>query len=415
MYRNWKIRAFLRPGGRHISLLFMCFFTAPASAEGFIETLRGIVDSHPQIEAAQASSVAGRADVSAARAAERPQLSLTVDTGWSRRGLTSLSDSAFLPSVKISQLLYDGDRTGSEIERRKSRARALEVEEERVFSELSNRLADTWVEWSRRATLLRISNEQVAALEQLHARVREIASFDQGRQSDVALVGTRLSLSMAAADGHRVALWDLRAQLRQIAASPIEPEGPLPDATPFLPRSLDAAFALVDNAPDLRIASHRFSEANASVDAARGWWKPQFALEAASESESNLRGETRMFGTVAVRLRTALTPFDGGGGTARLASAKASASAVRLEMDYRQRLLHDEVERQWILIRERSSRMTALEALVGNTDQSRDIVYEQFRLGRRSVLDLLSFEMERFNARAQLANEQFDLLSVRFC
>ena len=42
-----------------------------------------------------------------------------------------------------------------------------------------------------------------------------------------------------------------------------------------------------------------------------------------------------------------------------------------------------------------------LEALVGRADGAREIVFEQFRFGRRSILDVLSYDLERFSARAR--------------
>lgn len=387
---------------------------APLSAATFPEALQQISASHPRLAAAEQTAAAGRADINTARASRRPQVSLIGDAGWSRSGLTSRSDTAVLPGVRASQLIYDGGRVSADVAQRSFRAEALEVERERVRTELAERLADAYLEWDRQRSLLAIAEEQVSALRRLEGVVRAIAEYDRGRASDVALVATRLAQSEAARDSRRVAISDARTLIRQIAAADLEPEGDMPPPDPFLPATIEEAMASSDAHPSLLIAELDIRQAGAAVDAARAWWKPQLSLDAGSESESSLAGRTKLFGTVELKLRSALSPIDGGRGASGLASARASASAARLEAQFAQRSLRDEVVRQWTAVAERRSRLAALSALVASTDASSLVVAEQFKLGRRSILDLLSFEVERFTARAQLESERRDLLAAKY-
>ena len=62
----------------------------------------------------------------------------------------------------------------------------------------------------------------------------------------------------------------------------------------------------------------------------------------------------------------------------------------------------------------RGARLGPLSTLVDNTNASRDVVFEQFRIGRRSILDLLSFEIDRFSARVQLESERRDQLAAQY-
>lgn len=399
--------------GRTLVAAAICF-SSPLTAATFAEALRVVAESHPRLQAAEANAVAGRADVNTARASWRPQVALVGDAGFTRSGLTSRSDTALLPGVRATQLVYDGGRASAEIAQRRFQAEALEVDEQRLFSDIAGRLAEAYLDWSRQRALLEIAEQQVASLRAVEDTVEAIASYDRGRASDVALVATRLAQSEAARDARRVAIADARALIRQVTAADIEPEGEMPAPDAFLPASLDDALRAIEDHPSVRIAELDARQAGAAVEAARAWWKPRLSLDAGSESESSLTGDTRLFGTVELKLRSTLSPIDGGSGSSRLASARASASAARLEAQFAQRSLRDEVIRQWTAIAERSTRLAALSALVANTDASSAVVAEQFKLGRRSVLDLLSFEVERFAARAQLEAERRDLLTAKY-
>jgi outer membrane protein TolC len=392
----------------------MAFGVAPAAAVTFPEALAAAAEAHPQVAAARETAAAGRADIRAARAGWRPQVSLTGDAGWSRSGLTSKSDTALLPGVRASQMIYDGGRTSGEVERLKQRAEALEATRERAVLDVAQRLADAYLEWNRQRALLAIAEEQVTALAGLRETVAAIATFDQGRASDAALVTTRLSQAEATRDARRVALADARVLVRQAASADIEPTGDMPPVASMLPARLEAALAAAAAHPAVRAAAFDARAASAAADAARGWWRPQVSIDAGSQSESDLTGRSRLFGTLELKLRSTLAPIDGGAGAARLASARSAAAAARYDASFTETALRDEVLRQWTAVSGRRDRLPGLAALVGNTDESRNVVAEQFRIGRRSILDLLSFEVERFGARTQLETERQDLIAAQY-
>lgn len=138
------------------------------------------------------------------------------------------------------------------------------------------------------------------------------------------------------------------------------------------------------------------------------------AVEGARTSERDFRGDTHVLNAFAFRLRASVVPFDAGGGAARHASALAQLQASRWRADLARTSLEEQVRRLWAFQSERSARLSALADLVVRADAARDVVYQQFRIGRRSILDVLSYDLERFNTRAQLVNERYDIALTRF-
>jgi len=388
---------------------FLLAASAPAAADSFEQIVARLAERHPQLQAAELTARAGREDIRAARAARLPQVALTSDAGWNRSRANDFTNVGVNPGLLATQLLYDGGRARAEIGARGARAESLEAERDRVFANLSARLAEGFAEWSRQRALLLIAADQVAALKSLQEMVREIATFDRGRAADVALVATRLAQAENGRDARLVAIADAEAAIRQVAAEEVTPEGELPSLAGRLPTSVDAALALAADHPQLKVAESQRAEADALADGARGWWKPQLSLQAGGSSETELTGRDRPFGAVQVRLTSQLNAIDGGSGSARLASARARASAARMDVAFTREAVESEVRRQWTLVAERRARLAGLESLVRSSDASRDIVFEQFKIGRRSVLDLLSFELDRFNARSLLETERRDL------
>lgn len=399
-------------GRRCLVLAALTLPTCPATAQTFGEVLRQMGHGHPRIVAAEQLSRAGRADVSAARSAYRPQFGVETNAGWQTVG--GNSGFTVLPEAKVSQLVYDGGRTPAEIRRRKLRVDLLGVQEQSVLAEISVQLAQAWIDYSRASDLAFISWQQVSALQALDKLVVEIAQFDRGRASDVVMVESRLQQAVTTQQTRDIALVEASARIREISALPVEPKGAIPDIATFLPRNVEDAQALIAASPAVRIADIEVAENGETVRAAKNWWLPSLALEGARTSDISSRGDTRLFNAFAFRLNASVVPFDSGGGRSRHESAKATLESARSNAQLTRISLGEQARRLWTFQAQRTERLPTMENLVERADEAREVVFEQFRIGRRSILDLLSYDLERFNVRAQLINERYDIAQTQY-
>lgn len=387
---------------------------ASACAQTFPQVLQSMAEGHPRVTSAESLTTAGKVDVRAARSAYRPQFGIQTDAGWSDGNSNSASGFAILPEATVSQMIYDGGRTPAEIRRRKIRVELLGVQEQAVLADLSLQLAQAWIDYSRNTELLFVSERQVSALKALDELVTEIATYDRGRASDVVIVESRMQQAETTLQSRRIAQTEARARIREIAAVPVEPEGGIPDLTKVLPGSAQDCQALVAGSPALRIAEFQVAENAETVRGTRNWWAPQLAVEGARTSERTVGGNTNLLNGFAVRVRATALPFDSGGGRARHESARANLDSAQSNATLTRQQLGDQVQRLWVFQAQRTERLPSLEALVGKADEARTIVFEQFRIGRRTILDVLSYELERFNVRAQLVNERYDIVQTQY-
>jgi outer membrane protein TolC len=396
------------------ALAAMIAWPVPVRAETFREVLDQVAARHPKITAAKHLTEAGRADVADARSSYRPQFGVETDIGWTDGSSTRSSGIALLPEARLSQLVYDGGRTPAEIRRRKLRVDLLGVQERAALSEISLQLAQAWIDYARATELLSISEQQVAALQALDQLVVDIASYDRGRSSDVVMVESRLEQAVTTQQTRQIARTEARARIREIAALPVEPKADIPDIAQAIPKSGAECQALVAAIPAVRISEIEVAEGVETVRGARNWWLPHLAVEGARTSERTVQGDTRLFNGFAFRLRVTASPFDSGGGRARHEAAKASLESSRSNADLTRTSLRDQVSRLWVFQSQRTARLSSIENLVSKADEARNIVFEQFRIGRRSILDVLTYDLERFNVRAQLVNERFDIAQTQY-
>lgn len=409
-----RVLALSVPFWRSLLLAACVLPTVPASAETFGQVLEQIAAAHPRIIAAQQLTRAGRADVRAAKSSYRPQFGIETDLGYSRGNNNSASGVALLPEAKISQLVYDGGRTPAEIRRRKLRVDQLGVQEQKALADVSRQLAAAWIDYARAAELIDLGTQQVAALQTLDRLVVEIASFDRGRASDVVMVESRLEQAQTALQTREISMAEARARIREVSALPVEPEGNVPDIGAALPETPESGEAMAAGSPAVRSADIEVAESAETVRGTKNWWMPQLAVEGARTSERTFDGDTRLFNGSALRLRATALPFDSGGGMARHEGAKAQLQSAQASADFTRTALAAQVRRLWTFQSQRQARLPSLIGLIARADDARNIVFEQFRLGRRTILDLLGYELERFNVRAQLVNERFDIAQTQY-
>ena len=125
-------------------------------------------------------------------------------------------------------------------------------------------------------------------------------------------------------------------------------------------------------------------------------------------------GNRQWFGGYDVGVVTDWNPFDGGAGAARAAAAEAEVFAVTDVAAATRRDLETEVARHWTQMQSRSARTGSLDDLVEGARRVRAAYWEQFQIGKRSILDLLNAENETYQSRVSAATERLELIQVRY-
>jgi outer membrane protein TolC len=369
-----------------------------------------IGELHPRIVAATESANSSAYLTDAARGAWLPQVTANVQAGSNHSALYSGSNNSVRPGVTASQLVFDGGKTSNSIKAREEDTAAAIAQHNELKLTLTSRLAETYLEWHRQTELQKLSNEQLLALGKIEKTVADIASFDKGRASELTLVKMRISQLANSQEARSLAIRDVAMQLQQICSCTLVPTEAPPNLGKFLPVHEP------DNVGDLLRAQHpailgataRRNSANAEAEAAAAWWKPSVALQLSSQTEQDYFGKTRQFGLNSIGLSVSAPLFDGNTSNAREYAARARTRSSDADLTAGISELEAESHRLWMLVEQRKQRIATLKQLVQETNNTFDIVLEQFKLGRRNVIEVLSYENERFAARGQAISEEVD-------
>lgn len=378
-----------------------------AGAEPLANVVRDALGSHPAVAAAEAGAESGAFLVEQARSARRPRFAVVADPG---RRYDSAGGEVGDVGLRGSMLLYDGGRTRESIAREEDRAAVARATTRLTTQEVAARVCEIYLEWLRQEQLAALAAGNVATHQSLYDRVAEIASFDHGRGSDLLQVGARLEQARVVLAARRGAARDARAVLAHWVGREVSGVEPPRDPGSFLPATMADAAPLVERHPAVLAADAEARAATSVSQAAATWNRPRVELLATAGSPTGLAGERHYFDDLSLRVAASWMPFDGGDGRAGWRAAerqalqsKELARAARLDLSAHLAAL-------WSERAAREERLRGYDRVVETSAAVRDAYWQQFTIGRRSIVDLLNAEQEAFQARFSAEDERLGLV-----
>jgi adhesin transport system outer membrane protein len=383
-----------------------------ARAQSLGEAVAQALRTNPTVVAAQTAAQAISYDIAGAQTQMNARYGLILEPGFGYlrgAGNTSAGDVG----VQGVKPVYDSGRTDNEVARQRARLAGANQQLEAARTDIGLRVADAYVELVKQQSLAALARDYVAGIESLNARVEQIVKLDRGRGYDLLQTQSRLQQARLTQATREGTAQEVQSQLSQLVGQavrrPVEPPTPAP-----MPASLDQAIASLDRHPAVLAGLAEVEAARRAAAVAQAWDKPAFSVRGRVHSPEYPIGNRQWFGGYDVGVVTDWNPFDGGAGAARAAAASAQVLAATDVAAATRRDLETEVARHWTQMQSRAARTGSLDDLVEGARRVRAAYWEQFQIGKRSILDLLNAENETYQSRVSAASERLELIQVRY-
>ena len=267
------------------------------------------------------------------------------------------------------------------------------------------------------------SDRQVVALADENVR-RHRAVVDQIQTQVDAGGGSTADLDQARG---RLALAEatraqLIARLRDSEATYIESVGvpadeltlPQPDGA-AVPADRESALArALETNPALLAARANIEAVEGERDATDAPFLPRVDLELSAARNENVGGIEGPNNDVAAGVVFTYNFYRGGADTARRRAAAALASEAQSRFVETRRLVEQNARLSFNAYEAVRDRLPSLALYVESTNSALNAYYQQFSLGRRTLLDLLNVEGEVFQARTTFVDGEAALLVAQY-
>ncbi len=345
-----------------------------------------------------------------AKALYLPSIDLRADTGYESTDTPSINDKNLYrneATLTLTQLLFDGYGTSSEINRQEARVRSAAFRTYETAEFLALDITEAFLDVLRQRFLLKISETNVQDHLAIHEKIQFGNTAGKSTDGDFSQAKARLALA-------RANLESVRQSLAEAEALYLRHAGNLPkqDLVLFkLPadtagKDLDEAIHIAMlNSPTLGVFDSDLLVAKAEYVGSGSTMYPKFDIELAGSKGDNLGGikgdEERLSSLLVMRWNL----YRGGGDTARKKEFGQRKSVAHDRRINAGRALEQSIRDTWAA-REAAGRRAALFHKQGDANVKVVQVYkDQFSLYQgRTLLDVLDVQNELFVAHSNYVN-----------
>lgn len=316
--------------------------------------------------------------------------------------------------LTLSQILFDGFRTKYRIEQQEFLADSASYTINNIGENIALLTTEVYLEILRRQELLELTKNNVVIHQKILEQIKMLVEGGAGRKADVQQSSSRLSLAKSSLINAKGKLRDAEINYRRVT-------GKLPKTLVMpksmndnLPKNSDEALrlALIKH-PSLWIAKANLAAAKSSHSQSKSNLMPNFAFELGVSNKDNIDGVEGANDDISAMLTMRYNLFRGGADTARVQETAERIGAAKESIHSSQRIVEEDVLLSWNGLETIRARLEYLQEYVKSSEAVLDSYKEQFKLGQRSLLDVLDSENELFNARASLSSaKHVEILSV---
>ena len=404
--RRWSVASFI--GTIWITLAFQ------AHAESLRSVVAHAVATHPSIAASRATSNATVWDMKAAQSRLLPELDVSADIGPviidQPQGFDpQVNDEWRLQrqiSLTLRQILFDGGDRSNDIRRTAALADASSYRITEQSENIALDAVEAYIDVRRLVSILELARQNHKKLNAILGLVRDLTSGGSAPTSDLDQASERVAGAATVEQQIEQALDEARARYRQVVGN--EPHGlEIVKLPPGVPKSAKLAvkIALAENSLVLALESEA-EAAEFAVAQAKAGFLPTVNLEGVATTGADVAGTPGPLDSLTGQVRVQWNLYQGKGTTYRIRAFKERASKARLDVQVRGRQVGEVVERAYAAYAVGVQRVAAAREQAVAAKRVITAYQEEYKGGKRSLLDLLDAQNASFTSQFQLTSAE---------
>ncbi|MFM2590126.1 TolC family outer membrane protein [Vibrio sp. TBV020] len=303
-------------------------------------------------------------------------------------------------TVSLTQLLWDGNATLNDIDRTSADAESIRWQLLANASDLALQVTQVYLDAVKATEVLALSESNLAVHKKIYRDIQKRASSGIGSTADVSQVEARI----AKAHGNLLAaqnnLVDTHTQFRRLVGQ--EPLGliyPRADETK-LPLSLtDALVQAFDEHPVIKVSLVDVDSARFQYKQSKGNYYPTFSIEASQTWRDDAGGDEGSSDETLAMLRMRYNLYNGGSDSDLSERAAYQLNQAKDLRDNAYRQVEESLRLSWSALDLTLQQKNFLADHVDSASETVIAYEKQYRIGQRTLLDLLNTENELFEAR----------------
>ncbi|AGH80836.1 TolC family type I secretion outer membrane protein [Psychromonas sp. CNPT3] len=424
----------LKVGKYHALSLVLSAALLPCSvySQSLEQAVAYTLDTNPELRVAYTRFKVNEKKVEQAEAGYLPTIDLTGGIGYeytdspgTRRDGNDNTEELMRRELGISlkQNIFSGFHTQSEVERT---SYATSAEQWRLHSkaeDLALQVSKVYVDLIKDNALVALSEKYLVSHEEIHEMIKLRTESGFSSSADLSQINGRLakahSIVIAAKNN---ALDSKTSFYRLIGQKPENLVIPMPDASKLPKTQAQGLQLALDNHPTIRAAGNDIHSAKAQYESSKSSYYPNVSLELNANFNDDLDGED---GTGArdvggennefqAMLRFSYNLYSGGKDKAySKETAYKKSEAYELNRNV-QRQVKEGFILSWDAFEQLNLQKKYIKMHVISAKDTQSDYAEQFKIGQRSLLDLLDTQNELYQSRRDFLEAEFSEITAQY-
>lgn len=399
-------------------------FNAPVMALTLVEAVEQTIQSNPEILAEANRRLSVDKTIEQARAGYGPRVDLNLGYGrdYSKNPSTR-PDSETLTrgeaSITAKQMLYDGFYTKSEVDRASASADSAGYAVTDISERNSLQAIGAYLDVLRRQDLLELTKTNLESHETIFSQIGQRSESGVGRRADVDQAQARLALSKSNLESQLGNVEDARTNFQRIVGMmPENITNPGDDCCDKAPATVEDAVKIAYNQhPTLRTALANHEASLAQENSAKSAFHPRVDLDLGVSSDNNIgaSANNNLSGTTGgydkglyAMFRLQYNVLNGGADKARIEQIEFLSEQQKELINRAKREIELDVRLAWNALENANRRLPGLQQRIESAQKTREAYGAQFRIGQRTLLDLLDSENELLSSGIAYTDVYYD-------
>ncbi|MDE1253415.1 TolC family outer membrane protein [Vibrio aestuarianus] len=368
--------------------------------------------TNPNIKSSFNEYVSKRYSSDASSGAYLPKIDLDAGIGYEAVDLASGIDNELTrkeATITLTQLIWDGSSTLNDIDRTAADTESVRFQLLADAQDIALEVTKIYLDSTKAFEILTLSETNLAVHKKIYRDIQKRVESGIGSTADLSQVEARLAKAHANLLAAQNNLFDVHTQFKRIVGQ--TPQGlifPRADQS-ALPFTIDSAIAKAyENHPVIKVAQADVDSAKFQYKQTQGTNYPTLSFEAAQTWRDDAGGIEGSSDEFSAMLRMRYNLYNGGSDSDRTQSAAYQMNKAKDLRDRTYRTVEEGLRLSWSAL---DLTLQQKEFLADHVDSASDtvIAYEkQYRLGKRTLLDVLNTENELFEARKGYLDAKYD-------
>lgn len=411
---------------QELLLLAVILISSTACAETLQDAVQHGMISNPDVLFNTAKGLSARQGIEKAKGAYYP--TIDVNTGFGREHTLNPNSQAIYggsgalnldrteSSIELKQNLFAGGAIVNEVKRNEHLYQSQKLKTLGVAEEIALEVVNRYLQVLLRERLLQYAKDNVHAHKSVYTMIRERAQSGLSRRAEVDQADARLAQAESDKIRAEADLNDARINYAKVVGNwpgkLTEPHYPkAADLPPSLPKAIERG---LENDPLLKSTYADVKEAKSGYDVARSAYLPRVDFILSASNNRNLDGLIGPNNDRLAMFRMNYNVFRGG---SDLANVRLTAYEVQQAYELKNKALIDLRERVRLAWNAWTAAGLQLKPLRRNVIASKRTwaaYTEQFKVDKRTLLDLLDSQGEFYRARVEYASSETDEVFSRY-